>query len=72
MTLKNCQAGVIKGLTIDYKTLPFTQGAVVDVDINGKTFTFRSDGKGGRPTDDNFAKSKQSGGFYSIVKIIDC
>ena len=62
MTLKNCQAGVIKGLTIDYKTLPFTQGAVVDVDINGKTFTFRSDGKGGRPTDDNFAKSKTKWG----------
>lgn len=62
MLLKNCQAGVIKGLTIDYKTLPFTQGVVVDVDINAKAFTFRSDGKGGRPTDDNFTKSKTKWG----------
>ena len=63
MSLKNCQTGIIKGLTIDYMTLPFTQGKIVNVDINANTFIFQSDGKGGLPTDKNFKNSKTKWGI---------
>lgn len=62
MALNNCKEGIVKGFTIDYGTLPFTQGKIIEVDIDNHTFVYQSDGKGGVPTDTNFKQSKTKWG----------
>jgi hypothetical protein len=58
LELSNCKLGIIKGFSVDYKTLPFTQGTITEVNPIKNTFVFEADHIGSLPTDQNFVNSK--------------
>lgn len=62
LKLKNCKSGIIKGFSVDYSILPFTQGTVSKVNPEKNTFVFEADHIGSLPTDQNFVNAKTKWG----------
>lgn len=62
MSLNNINNGIIKGFTIDYKTLPFAQGEITNLNTDNNSFFFEIDNIGGSPCDENFKNSKTKWG----------
>lgn len=63
LNLKKCMNGIIKGITIDYKTLPFSQGKVLEIEAGQGTFIYESDHLGSQPTEEHFEQAKTKWGI---------
>ncbi len=62
-TISNCERLTVKGLAIDYDPLPFTQGTVTAVDLEGRTFDLEIDEGYIEPDHPSFAEAKAAWGL---------
>lgn len=60
---KNCSNGLIRGISIDYSTLPYTQGEIILVSRDSLSFVFNIDETYKSPLSRNFEKSKTKWGI---------
>ncbi|WP_445748587.1 LamG-like jellyroll fold domain-containing protein [Polaribacter sp.] len=66
-TLK-CTNTIIKDLSVDYVTLPFTQGKITKVDAANGFFEFKLDDGFPLPTEQHFVDSPQRWGMFKNAK----
>jgi len=70
LTVMGCENIIVKGFSIDYDPLPFTQGVVTsETNENSKaSFNFRVDDGYPMPTNDYFLQIKQWGTFMDLTR----
>ena len=68
LSLLRCTNTIIKDFSVDYATLPFTQGVVTNIDVTGGFFDFKLDDGFPLPTTDDFVYAPQRWGMFKNLK----
>lgn len=68
LSLVRCSSTIIKDFTVDYTTLPFTQGVVTNVNVNNGFFDFKLDENFPLPTTSDFMNAPQRWGMFKNPK----
>ena len=68
LSLLRCKNTIIKDISIDYVTLPFTQGIVTNVDVANGFFEFKVDDNFPLPTEAFFSNSPDRWGMFKNSK----
>jgi len=69
--LRGCQGVTVRGLTVDYDPLPFTQGTIVQVDADEGTFDLRLHIGYPLPPADTWVKQRLGQGGWQWGSVID-
>ncbi|MFH4969495.1 LamG-like jellyroll fold domain-containing protein [Gaetbulibacter sp. M240] len=68
LRLLRCTNTIIKDISVDYATLPFTQGKITNIDFNNGFFDFEVDANFPLPTENYFSNASQAWGMIKNIK----
>ena len=68
LSLLRCKNTIIKDISVDYETLPFSQGIVTNIDVGGGFFDLKIDDGFPLPTEAFFGNAPQRWGMFKNAK----